>query len=188
MIRTCKSVISVVLVTATTLSAQTQPAFVYGESFRKGSTRVREQTLEVDLDPRNPTCEIRIKDQNGRDRYVFWCTPQRAGSGDEGITAWQVKLADKQHKIHGNVLMASPDPTQDRTQVGWLDPGKFAKIALTTERVVKVDNFYCVFQVTGSHFVAPGQPYLDHMTVEIRVTNTMPHSEIRVRKEDKAPS
>jgi hypothetical protein len=109
-------------------------------------------------------------------------------SGDEGITAWQMKLADKQHKIYGNVLIASPDPTQDRTQVGWLDPGKLAKIALTTERVVRVDNFYCVFQVTGSHFVAPGQPYLDHMTLEIRVTNTMPHSEIRARKEDKAPS
>lgn len=188
MIRTRKFVVSAVLFTATTLSAQSQPSFVYVESFRKGSTRVPEQTFEVDLDPKNPTCEIRIKDQNDRDRYVFGCTPQRAGLGDDRITAWQVNLADKQHKIYGNVLMASPDPTQDRTQVGWLDPGKFAKIALTTERVVKVDNFYCVFQVTDSHFVAPGQPYLDHMTVEIRVTNTMPHSEIRARKEDKAPS
>jgi hypothetical protein len=183
-----KLVMSTVLFTAIALCAQTQPSFVYVESFRKGSTRVTEQTFEVDLDPKNPTCEIPIKDQNDRDRYLFGCTPQRVGPGDNRIIAWQVKLADKQHKIYGNVLMASPDPTQDRTQVGWLDPATFAKIALTTERVVKVDNFYCVFQVTDSHFVTPGQPYLDHVTVEIRVTNTMPHSEVRTKKEDKAPS
>jgi hypothetical protein len=188
MIRTRKLVGSALLFTATLLSAQTQPSFVYVESFRKGSTRVVEQTFEVDLNLENPTCEIRIKDQNDRDRYLFGCTPERAGPGDDRIIAWQVKLADKQHKIYGNVLMTSPDPTQDRMQVGWLDPGKFAKIALTTERVVKVDNFYCVFRVTDSHFVTPGQPYLDHMTVEMRATNTMPHSEIRARKEDKAPS
>jgi hypothetical protein len=188
MIRSRKLMTSAVLFTATILSAQTQPSFIYVESFRKGSTRVAEETFEVDLDLQNPTCEIRIKDQNDRDRYLFGCTPQRVGSGDDRIIAWQVKLADKQHKIYGNVLMGSPDPTQDRTQIGWLDPGKFAKISLTTERVVKVDNFYCVFQVTDSHFVVPGQPYLDHMTVEVRVTNTMPHSAVRAQKGDKAPS
>ncbi|MGC2194588.1 MAG: hypothetical protein WA628_07925 [Terriglobales bacterium] len=168
------------------LSAQVQPSFVYLESFRKGSTRITEQTLEVDLDLKNPTCEIRVKDQNGKDRYVFGCAPQRAGPGDDRVIAWQVRMADKQHKIYGNVLMASPDPTQDRTQIGWLDPGKFAKIALTTERVVKVDNFYCVFRATDSHFVAAGQPYLDHMTVEVRFTNTMPHSEVRGKEEKTA--
>jgi hypothetical protein len=176
------------LMVAAVLCAQVQPSFVYLESFRKGSTRITEQTLEVDLDPKNPTCEIRVKDQNGRDRYVFACAPQRAGPGDERIVGWQVRLADRQHKIYGDVLMASPDATQDRTQIGWLDPGKFAKIGLTTERVVKVDSFYCVFRATDSHFVAAGQPYLDHMTVDIRFTNRMPHSEVRAKKDDKAPS
>jgi hypothetical protein len=85
------------------------------------------------------------------------------------------------------VLISSPDPSEDRKQIGWLDPGKFAAIALNTERVVKVDNFYCVFRVTDSHFIAPGQPYLDHLTLDIRFTNTMPHSEIRTRQE-KSPS
>jgi hypothetical protein len=98
-----------------------------------------------------------------------------------------VKLADLHHKIYPDVLISSPDPSEDHKQIGWLDPGKFAAIALNTERVVKVDNFYCVFRVTDSHFIAPGQPYLDHLTLDIRFTNTMPHSEIRT-KQEKSPS
>jgi len=33
--------------------------------------------------------------------------------------------------------------------------------------------------VLDSHFAASGQQYLDHMVIEVRFTNTMPHSEIR---------
>jgi hypothetical protein len=182
-----KSVIIMMVILASGAIAQTQATFAYVESFRKGATRITEQSLEVDLDPRNSTCEIRVKDQNGKDRYRFACVPQRSGPGDDRITAWQVKLADLHHRIYPDVFMPTPDPTEDHTQIGWLNPGKFAKIALDTERVVKVDNFYCVFRVTDSHFVAPGQPYLDRLTLDVRFTNTMPHSEIRVRPE-KTPS
>jgi EAL domain-containing protein (putative c-di-GMP-specific phosphodiesterase class I) len=83
--------------------------------------------------------------------------------------------------------MSTPDASEDRMQIGWLDPGKFAKIALNTERVVKIDQFYLVFQVTDSHLVAPGQPYLAHMTVDVHVTNTMPHSQVRA-SETRTPS
>jgi hypothetical protein len=172
---------------ASVLAAQTQPSFVYVESFRKRSTRIREETYQVDLDPKNATCAIRVKDESGRDRYQFNCAPQRAGPGDERIIGWQTKLADLNHRIYPNVMMPSPDPTQDSTQIGWLDPSKFAKIALTTERVVKVDGFYCVFQVTDSVFVSDGQPYLGHLTLDIRFTNTMPHGELRTR-ENQSPS
>jgi len=186
MIRHYKSVLALAAILVIAASGQT-PTFVYMESFRKGPTHITEQTLQVDLDAHNSTCEIRVRDQSGKDRYSFACVPQRAGVGDDRITAWQVKLADLHHRIYPNVFMATPDPTEDRTQIGWLDPGKFAKIALNSERVVKVDNFYCVFQVTDSHFAAPGQPYLDHLTLDVRFTNTMPHSELRTRSE-KAPS
>ncbi len=163
--------------------AQAPPSFVYVESFRKGPTRVTEQTLEVDLDPRNPTCSIRVKDQSGRDRYSFVCSPQRVGQGDDRILSWQVRLVDLHHKLYNNVLLTSPDVTEDKMQVGWLDPGKFAKIPLTAERVVKIDNFYCVIQVKDHHFVTQEQPYLDHMTVELRFTNTLPHSEVRAKED-----
>jgi hypothetical protein len=188
MMRIRKLLVPVILFVASSwLGSQTQLSFAYIESFRKGATHVTEQTLQVDLDPKNPTCEIKVKDQNGRDRYQFRCLPQHPGTGDNRIVAWQISLADREHKIYGNVLMPTPDPTQDRTQIGWLDPGKFAKVPLTMERVVKVDRFYCVFQVTDSHFTAPGEPYLDHLTLAVRFTNAMPHTEVRA-KDEKASS
>jgi hypothetical protein len=159
--------------------AQDPPSFAYVESFRKGPTRIQEQTFQLDLDPKNTTCAIRVKDASGRNRYLFSCVPQTSGPGDNRIIAWHVRLEDLKHSIYPNVLMASPDPMQDQTQIGWLDPKKFAKIALNVERVAKVDQFYCVFRVLDSHFAASGQQYLDHMVIEVRFTNTMPHSEIR---------
>jgi hypothetical protein len=159
--------------------AKEQPSFAYVESFRKGPTHVQEQTVQVDLDPKNSTCAIHVKDSNGRNRYLFGCTPETSSPGDTRVIAWHVKLQDLKHPIYPNVLMPTPDPMQDQTQIGWLDPKKFAKIDLNTERVVKVDQFFCVFRVLDSHFAASGQQYLDHMVIEVRFTNTMPHSEIR---------
>ena len=164
------------------LWAQTEPSFAYIESFRKGSTHVEEQTFQIDLDPGNATCEIRVKDASGRDRYLLGCVPETVGQGDKRILGWHVRLEDLKHRIYPNVLMPTPDPLQDKTQIGWLDPGKFAKIQLNTERVVRVDQFFCVFKVRDAHFAMPGQPYLDHMVVEVRFTNTMPHSSIRVQE------
>jgi len=144
---------------------------------------VTEQTLEVDLDPQNPTCQIRVKDQSGRVRYSFVCSPQRVGQGDDRILSWQVRLLDLHHKLYNNVLLTTPDVTEDKMQVGWLDPTKFAKIPLTTERVVKIDNFYCVIQVKDYHFATQEQPYLDRMVVDVRFTNTLPHSEVRAKQD-----
>lgn len=164
------------------LWTQTQPSFAYIESFRKGMTHVEEQTVQIDLDRKNPTCEIQVRDASGRDRYVFACAPETVGQGDSRILGWHVRLEDLKHRIYPNVLMPTAIPTEDNTQIGWLDPAKFAKIQLNMERIVRVDQFYCVFRVRDAHFVNPDQPYLDRMTVEVRFTNTMPHSSIRVQE------
>lgn len=164
------------------LRAQTEPSFAYVESFRRGSTHVEEQVFRIDLDPKNATCAIRVRDANGRERYLFECAPETVGQGDQRILGWHVRLEDLKHRIYPNVLMPTLDPLQDKTQIGWLDPGKFAKIQLNMERVVRVDRFFCVFKARDAHFAIPGQPYLDHMVVEVRFTNTMPHSSIRVQE------
>jgi hypothetical protein len=159
-------------------------SFVYVESFRKGATRVTESTAEVVLDAQSQSCRIRVKDESGKERYEFGCFPQRAGLGDDRIVSWQVRLADLHHKIYTDVLRPGVDAAQDATQVGWLDPGKFAKIPITRERVVKVDGFFCILQVKNYHFVNPDQPYLDHVTLSVRFTNSMPHMQI-IPKEEK---
>lgn len=165
------------------LFAQTKVSFVYVESFRKGSAKVTESSNEMQLDLKKPFCQIHVKDRSARERYLFLCEPQRVGQGDNRITSWQVRLEDSHHKIYPNVLMATPDVTQDKAQIGWLDPGKFAKIPLTTERVIKVDSFYCVVQVKDYHFTTQEQPYLDRMTIEVSFTNKLPHGEVRAKEE-----
>lgn len=162
----------------TALLAQTDVSFIYAESFRKGPAHVTESQAEVVLTPQSPTCRVRVKDQSGKDRYELGCFPQQASEGDPRITSWQIRLADLHHKIYVNVLASSVDPTEDRTQIGWLDPGKFAKIPITKERVVKVDGFYCVLQVKDFHFANLSDPYLDRMTLTVRFTNSMPHLQV----------
>src|SRR5579883_447794 len=165
--RVLKAMAPFLLLISARLQGQEQNTFAYVESFRKSSTRIRESTYAVDLDLKNPTCAIRVKERNsGRDRYQFNCVPEHPSPGDSRIVGWQIRLADL---------------TQDAKQIGWLDPGKFAKIALTMERVVKVDNFYCIFRVADSHFVEAGQPYLDHLRLVIAFSNQMPHSNIRLK-------
>lgn len=170
-------------VLGTALVAQ-DVSFIYVESFRKGSTRVKESAAEVVLDAHNPSCRIRVEDEHGTDRYELGCFPQSASASDPRITSWQVRLSDLHHKIYSNVLMPTTDPSEDKIQVGWLDPGKFAKIPITRERIVKIDGFYCALQVKDYRFMNPEQPYLDRMTLAVRFTNSMPHMQI-IPKEEK---
>jgi hypothetical protein len=170
-------VLSVCALLSAFLPAQ-DVSFIYVESFRKGPTRVTESTSEVVLTPQSPNCRIRVKDQSGKDRYELGCLPQPASENDQRIVSWQVRLADLHHKMYANLLASALDPTEDKTQVGWLDPAKFARIPITRERVVKVDGFYCTLQVKDYHFVNPAMPYLDRMTLAIRFTNSMPHMQI----------
>jgi len=153
-------------------------SFIYAESFRKGPARITESTSEIVLTAQRPMCRIRVKDQTGKDRYELGCFPQQASETDPRITSWQIRLADLHHKIYTNVLAAAVDPTQDTTQIGWLDPGKFAKIPLTRERVIKIDVFFFTLQVKDYLFVNPEQPYLDRMTLVVHFTNSMPHMQV----------
>ena len=165
---------SLVVLAGVWLAAQTVPAPVFVESFHRARTRVAEESFELQLDPRNATCQIRVKDQSGLDHYQLFCSPQRVGGGDERILSWQIRLPDLHHNMYENLLLPTIDSTQDHVQIGWLDPSKFARIPVTAMRVIKVDGFYCVIQVTDFHFSAPPAPYLDRMVVHVKFTNTNP--------------
>jgi hypothetical protein len=158
--------------------AQSEATFVYVESFRKGSSRVTESSSEVVPTLQSPTCRIRVKDQSRKDRYEPGCSPQFASETDQRVVSWQLRLADLHYRIYTNALASAVDPTQDPAQVGWLDPGKFAKIPITRERVVKVDGFYFVLQVEDYYFVNPDEPYLNRMTLAVGFTNSMPHMQV----------
>ncbi len=161
------------------LSAQSPaPTTVYSESFRQGATQVTEETFEAKLTPQDAVYRERIKDSRGADRYTFSIIP-RIPEGDTKITSWQVKLADLHHPIYDNILLMSPapsddPPTQAKDSLWRLDPSRFAAIPVGARRIIKVDSFYVVLQVTAYHLTPLDSPYLDSMTVAVEFRNTDP--------------
>jgi hypothetical protein len=159
-------------------AAQSAATDVYAESYRQGSTRIVEDRFEVKLSPQDPLYRERIKDSRGADRYVFSIIP-KGPEGDAKITSWQGTLADLQHPIYDNVLLVSPNPSDDpkndaKNALCRLWPSTFAAVPVGARRIMKVDNFYVVLQVKAYHFTPPESPYLDSMTVEVEFRNTDP--------------
>jgi hypothetical protein len=164
----------VFLCLAMRLPAQSTPAPIYAESFRQGPTRVMEESFEARLTPQNSVYRERIKDLHGADRYTFSIIP-KGPEGDTKITSWQVKLADLHHPIYDNVLLASQQPSDDPANTLWrLEPTTLARVPVGAKRIIKVDGFYVVLQVTSYHFTPPDSPYLDSMTVGVEFRNTDP--------------
>jgi len=162
---------------AARFEAQVAPPPLYAESFRQGSAHVTEFSFEAKLDPQNPVYRERVKDSRGNERYALTITPQ-GPEGDTKITSWQVKLADLHHSIYDNVLRASQEPSPDpKNSLWWLNPGKFSPVPINTKRIIKVDSFYVILQVTAFHFTPIDSPYLDSMTVEVKITNSDPRTE-----------
>jgi hypothetical protein len=141
------------------------PPPLYAESFRHGATRVAEKTFEAQLSPQKPVY-----------RYVLSLAPLHV-EGDFQIVSWEAKLADLQHRMYANVLMTSQIPSDDPlNNAWWLDPGKFARVPVLTERIIRVDGFYVVLRVMAYHFTPSESPYLDSMTIQVNITNTDPRA------------
>ena len=161
----------------TQILAQDQGEVFYAESFRQGSTQVKEESFEAKLDSHTGIYRERIKDSRGNDRYALTIIPQ-GPEGDDKTTSWQVKLADLHHTIYDNVLLASQEPTSDaKNNLWWLDPKKFAAVPISARRIIKVDNFYVALQVKAYHFTPGDSPYLDSMSVEVKFSNIDPRNE-----------
>jgi len=172
-------VLAATLGIAAPLPAQTASAAIYAESFRKGATRITEESFEVKLNPQNATYRELIKDSAGNDRYELTITPQ-GPEGDNKITSWRVKLRDLRHSIYSNILLAEQQPsTEARNNLWWLNPNPFGPVPIRTKRIMKVDGFYAAFQVKELHFAPLDSPYLDSMTVQFSFTNSDPRSATR---------
>jgi hypothetical protein len=169
---------SAALCAAVRLAAQSTATEVYAESFRTGSTRVVEDGFEVKLMPQDPLYRQRLKDSRGTDRYVFSIIP-KVPEGDTKITSWQGTMADLQHPIYDNVLLVSPNPSDDpkndaKNALFRLWPASSAAVPVGARRIMKVDNFYVVLQVKAYHFTPPESQYLDSMTVQVEFRNSDP--------------
>ena len=147
---------------------------IFAESFRKGTTQVTEEKFEAKLTPQDASYREIIKDSYGKDRYELTVTPEGPG-GDTQITAWRVKLRDLHHTIYNNILLENQSPSQDaKNNLWWLTPNPFGPVPIRARRIVKVDGFYVVMQVTNLHFTPLDSPYLDSMVVGFEFVNKDP--------------
>ena len=168
---------SLVLWAAMPVMAQTSRKPVYVESFRKGPTKIVENTLHVNLDTKSPNYKVGVKDSTGKERFVFSFTPARVGEEDKTILSWGTGLEDLWHRFYGNLLVPNRDPYLNGGPTGkalHLDPNPYAVVPLDAERIFKVEDFYCVIQVTKHHQVIPQKWQLDAMEVDVQFTNTNP--------------
>jgi len=158
------------------IPATAQTPTIYAESFRKGATQIIEDTFEAKLTPNDATYRERIKDTAGNDRYELTITPQ-GPEGDNRITSWRVKLRDLHHSIYSNILLAAQAPSPDaRNNLWWLNPNPFGPVPIRARRIMKVDGYYVMFQVTDLHFTPLDSPYLDTMDVKFAFTNSDPRT------------
>jgi hypothetical protein len=145
---------------------------VYSESFKRGATRVTEQTMDVKLTADHAWQDFKILDSLGKPRYTLRFLPD-IPAGDTKILGWFVRLADAHHKIYDSVLPCRRIWLAIR-RIWWLDARQYSKTPLLAQRVFKVEQFYCVIQVKDAKRLAPGQVYMNQMQVAVQFTNTEP--------------
>ena len=117
-----------------------------------------------------------LKDAQGKERYEFAVTAQMPGADDK-ITSWAVTLTDLRHAIYGNLLVADREASEEaKDNLGWLNPNQFSPVPVRAKRIIKVEGFYVVIQVTALHCTPLESPYLDSMAVSFALTNTDPRT------------
>jgi hypothetical protein len=90
-----------------------------------------------------------------------------------------MSLVDLKRRSYGSVLLTSRDPYLNQGAKGAisrLDPNVYAVVPVFAKRVVKVEDFYCVFQVKKYHLLTPEKWYLETMSVAVTLTNTDPRN------------
>src|SRR4051812_21848591 len=149
----------------------------YAESFRKGSTKIKESSFQVNLDAHTPSYRVLVKDTSGKDHFVFSLAPVRVGEEDSRILAWQASLEDLHTRVYGNLLLPSRDPYLNESTAGKvsrLDPNPYAVIPAEAKRVIKVQNFYCILQVTAYRRITPERLHLQSMAMDVQFSNANP--------------
>ncbi|MEW6737275.1 MAG: hypothetical protein AB1489_38680 [Acidobacteriota bacterium] len=165
---------------STQLSAQ---GLFYIESWRKGSGKIQERELFVDINTNTPNFQTPIKDSSRKEKYIL--------TASSGIK----KIDNKSRIVNINIYLSesgSPpeeknllrarmkDPFEDClgcdpiSETLWIiaaDPTDGNYLPILTERVVKIENFYCIIKVTKNKLNFEKEPAFDAATIQITLTN-----------------
>lgn len=159
------------------LAQNPAPAF-YAESFRKTPIRITEDKFDVKLNADNPVYKQRVRDSTGIERFELTITPRRPeGGAANQITSWQMGLRDLRYPVYGNLLQFDQELSEEpRDNLYWLNPVASAPVPIRSQRIIKINAFYFVAQVTDFR-VAPATAYLESMTVHLELSNHDPRQQ-----------
>ncbi len=132
---------------------------VYVESWKKGISKIQDQTFTIDLNPNKPKFDMKIKDGDGKHNYRLLVSLRLDGA-NQPPSAY-VELVDKGMIGFNdtNLLKPSNDPYQDyftgADYIAVLDPAmqgdrctiEHGCAPFFAKRVIKVKGFYCIVQV-----------------------------------------
>ena len=166
------------------LSTPHEQGLFYIESWKKGDTKIQEQELLININTTDSSFQTNIKDSAGKEKYVL-----TVSSG--------IKQIENQSKIINiNIYLSeiSSFPKEEnllRTQIKdqfqdcigcdpisetlWIiaaDPTDGNYLPILTERIIKIESFYCIIKVKKHKLLFSKEPTLESASIQINLTNT----------------
>lgn len=175
----------------TMFSGHQDASAVYLESWKKGTRQIQEQKLTIVFTSTKPEGEKVIRDAEGTDRYRLVIHHQPFAKYGKGFPeVWFVSLFEesteskaKARRAEANLLqfrrrsegehtfytedtissfMPHEDPIQIKLKVYY---------PFLSKRVIKVEGFYCILQVTGYKVSSANPKVLETLTIEAEFRN-----------------
>jgi hypothetical protein len=155
------------------------------ESWKKGGQQIQEQKLTITLSTKNINYETLVKDAAGRERYKLIIRHNPLRKGGPNHNYWYLNLYDEliPSSKYNLLVYVKPGlgkhffPKEDF--IARLYPIEQPNIykdvnghyPLSATRVIKVQGFYVIIQVTDYKFSSTNSRKLDSLTVQIEFTN-----------------
>ena len=171
---------------------------IYIESWQKGNQLIREQVLSVELSMANKEYKENIKNIFGENSYHLYIQHESPSlETSSNYESWQVnlyKIKKKKASRYNTLKKEKPTclvgdffPIED--YIGRLYPLKqpvFAKHGILAypflaKRIIKIEGFFCLIQVTDYKFNKENSNTLDFVKVKIVFTNKHPLTEELVK-------
>jgi hypothetical protein len=189
-------IIGLLLISASPIHGQQSSQVLSFESWKRGKTRIQPQTLNIRVDVSHPTYRAKINDDAGHHKYDLVVEPASFEKKSSTISFWTIRLLAKasfgsQFLSDERVTLLKPsnDPYQDsfstKDYAGWLSPYCDASVMetdlqepciatplLRSKRVVKVEAYYIIFQVTDYHFLDRKRSSMESMSVRVEFRDT----------------
>lgn len=144
-------------------------------SWKDGTAKVQELELWFDLDVEGEAVVRGIRDSTGQDKYCLTIISRKGG-----YPGWNLSLVDKTVRGEANLLERAandgflPDPQDRLAELVYIRPlkdGDFVRVVsvpLLDQRIVKVEDFYCIIQVL-SYTVTRSKNYEVVQSARLRV-------------------